>query len=159
MRHRLQSSCLRIESAAEPSAILMLTYLVLLCGAAELQHKVNHLGIQELTLLSPVEGAAATTAYVETFQSANQIPYPDNGRLLRMPHLDCWRICTRSCRALLRAAPICILQATSGVDSRREPLLCAHVKGLRLSLIRRAAHINCRGFQLARRSGGHRAAC
>jgi hypothetical protein len=56
-------------------------HALLWCRAAELQHKVNHLGLQELTLLVPAEGAAATTSYIETFQSANQIPYPDNGGL------------------------------------------------------------------------------
>lgn len=47
--------------------------------AGKLQHDANSLGLQALAEVAPAQAAAAMTAYIETFQSGNQIPYPIHG--------------------------------------------------------------------------------
>lgn len=54
----------------------------LVCRAGKLQHEANSLGLQALAEVAPAQAAAAMTAYIETFQSGNQIPYPIHGATL-----------------------------------------------------------------------------
>ncbi len=47
--------------------------------AAALQHRANNLPFAAINRLSPAQGALLEQQYVETFQSGNQIPYPNHG--------------------------------------------------------------------------------
>lgn len=57
-----------------------IAFLITLGGLASLQHKANNLPLAALSRLSPTQGALLTQQYIETFQSGNQIPYPNHGR-------------------------------------------------------------------------------
>ena len=47
--------------------------------AAALQRRANNLPFAAINRLSPAQGALLEQQYVETFQSGNQIPYPNHG--------------------------------------------------------------------------------
>ena len=60
------------------------------CDAGKLQKEANRLGIGALAKVAPAQAAAAKVVYIETLQSANQIPYPLHGALPPKP-CTCWR--------------------------------------------------------------------